>query len=66
MIRQTNDGERIWVACQFMKLYPFQVPPYLYSDNFFATRQHCSQTKTQTFPFFSCIRYITVNSLVQV
>ncbi len=49
-----------------MKLYPFQVPPYLYSGNFFATRQHSWQTKTQTFPFFICIRYITVNSFVQV
>jgi hypothetical protein len=51
---------------KFMKIYPFQVPPYLYSGNFFATRQHSSQTKTQTFPLIICIQYIIVNSLVQV
>jgi len=46
--------------------YPFQVPPYLYSANFFASRQHFPQTKTQIFPFCNCIRYITLNSFVQV
>lgn len=63
---QSNESQLLYDLKCSGNFHPFHVPPYLYSGNFFAARQHASQTKTQSFPFFNWIRYITVKSFLQV